>query len=557
MLRGISGKLFLGFGAVLLLLAGVGIAGRLLASSLTSEFGNLYRSNVHAAIDLSSAERALWELRFALPNYLTGDAKARDRIRQDAPRWVAIIDKSIASYASEADNPEERQVLDEWTRAYETYTRERPRFFELVDADRIDEAKEHRARHTNPAAAAAVDAISRLISLQQRLGNERMDTLSASAQRDTRVLAGALVVTLLLGGALSLTLGRSVTAPMQQVVSAAKGLAEGDLDQTLETKATDESGQMLAAMKSMVAFLKRTADIAARIAAGDLSVHVEARGARDTLSAALLRMVQELTRVILDVRSSASALAEASSQVAASAQSVSSGASEQAAFVEEAVSSLDTIRDGVRLTAAKSEEMRKVALLGARQAVEGGEAMKVTTAAMKAVAEKISLVQDIAYQTNLLALNAAIEAARAGENGRGFAVVASEVRRLAERSQVAAKEISALAASSVNTAEGSRAQLATLFDLINKTSELVDEVTDAATAQVSSLDEIAPAMQQMGQIAQRNASSSEELTAAAEQMAAQAQALEGLIDFFRVPREPRALGARSTAALPSARRLSP
>ncbi|HLM74135.1 MAG TPA: methyl-accepting chemotaxis protein, partial [Polyangiaceae bacterium] len=475
----------------------------------------------------------------------------------DAPRWLAIVDESIASYASEADSPEERQVLDEWTRAYGAYTRERPRFFELVDADRIDEAKEHRARHTTPAAAASVDAISRLIGLQQRLGSDRMNTLSASAQRDTRVLAGALIVTLFLGGALSITLGRSVTAPMQQVVSAAKGLAEGDLDQTLETKATDESGQMLSAMKSMVAFLKSTADVAARIAAGDLSVRVEPRGARDTLSAALLRMVQELTRVILDVRSSAAALAEASSQVAASAQSVSSGASEQAAFVEEAVLSLDTIRDGVRLTAAKSEEMRRVALLGARKAVEGGEAMKVTTAAMKAVAEKISLVQDIAYQTNLLALNAAIEAARAGENGRGFAVVASEVRRLAERSQVAAREISALAASSVATAEGSRAQLATLFDLINKTSGLVDEVTDAATAQVSSLDEIAPAMQQMGQIAQRNASSSEELTAAAEQMAAQAQALEGLIDFFRVPREPRTLGARSIAALPPARRLSP
>lgn len=551
MLHGIKRKLFIGFGAILLLLAGLGIAGRLVAGSLATQFDSLYRSNVQAAVDLSNAERALWELRFGIANYIHGDEATRQNIRDETPRWLAAIHASLTEYERKEKSPEEARILTDLNRSYETYKGARPHLFELIDAGRIDEAKAYRARETNPLAAASVDSLRRLIQLQQRLGIERINAMSARAKRGTLIFGAALILALTLGAALSVFLGRRVTGPIHQIVRAAKGIAEGDLDQALDMNEKDEAGQMLAAMKEMVGSLKDTSEIAGRIAAGDLTVRIKPRSNRDALNAALLQMVRELTRVIGDVRAGAGSLSAIASQIALSSQSVASGASHQAAGVEETLERVELLREGVRGTAAKSGEMKSMALLAADRAADSGEVIKAMAKALTAVAEKTSMIQEIAHQTNILALNAAIEAARAGEHGRGFGVVASEVRRLSERTQLTAKEISGLTAASMSTADASREKLLNLFELINKTTQLVEEVAAASAEQADGLDQIAPAMQQMGHIAQQNASASEELTGAAEEMAAQSQALEALIEFFRVPREDRPSPARTRPALSS------
>ncbi|MDH4285494.1 MAG: methyl-accepting chemotaxis protein, partial [Gallionellaceae bacterium] len=170
----------------------------------------------------------------------------------------------------------------------------------------------------------------------------------------------------------------------------------------------------------------------------------------------------------------------------------------------------------------------------AKQAAEGGEAVTQTVGAMKQIAGKIGIIDDIAYQTNLLALNAAIEAARAGEHGKGFAVVAAEVRKLAERSQVAAQEIGELAAGSVDKAEGAGKLLAEMVPAIGKTSDLVQEITAASEEQSSGVGQINAAMSQLNQITQQNASASEELAATAEEMSGQATQLQSLMAFFKV-----------------------
>jgi methyl-accepting chemotaxis protein len=301
------------------------------------------------------------------------------------------------------------------------------------------------------------------------------------------------------------------------------------------------AGTMMASLivRSLSSRLDVALGLAERVAEGDLTAFGDSRAgsSRDEvgqLQASLDRMAGKLVEVTGQVRTAATALAGAAGQVSASAQSMSSGTSEQAASVEETSSSLEEMTASITANAEHSRQMEQIALKGAHDAERAGEVVVETTGQMKTIAEKISIIQEIAHQTNLLSLNAAIEAARAGEHGRGFAVVATEVRRLAERSQVAAKDISALARTSVTAAEHSAQVLADLVPSIRKTAELVQEVTATSAEQASGVAQINKAMAQVDQVTQRNAAGAEELSSTSEEMSSQAVALEELMAFFRL-----------------------
>jgi methyl-accepting chemotaxis protein len=262
--------------------------------------------------------------------------------------------------------------------------------------------------------------------------------------------------------------------------------------------------------------------------------------------AAIKDMSEKLAFIITDVRTAADALSSASEEVSATAQSLSQASTEQAASVEETASSVEEVSASVEQTSAsiaQNSENAKItdgmAGKAANEAHEGGQAVKDTVMAMRTIAEKIGIIDDIAYQTNLLALNAAIEAGRAGEHGKGFAVVAIEVRKLAERSQIAAQEISEVAKSSVVLAERAGGLLDNIVPSIRKTSDLVQEIAAASSEQrsgagqiSSSMEQISAAMGQLNQITQQNASASEELAATAEEMSGQAEQLQKLMQFF-------------------------
>ncbi len=281
--------------------------------------------------------------------------------------------------------------------------------------------------------------------------------------------------------------------------------------------------------------LKQTADIVTAIGEGDLTaqIKVERYDEIGQLLSAMRGMVERLGQVVGEVRTSATGLASASSQVSSTAQSLSQGTSQQAASVEETTSSLEEMNASITQNAENSRATEQMAVSGARDAEESGRTVMQTVGAMKEIAEKVSIIEEIAYQTNLLALNAAIEAARAGEHGKGFAVVATEVRRLAERSQVAAKEISSLSRSSVEVAERSGRLLDALVPSIRKTADLVQEVAAASNEQASGVVQINKAMSQVDQVTQRTASASEELASTAEEMSSQAEALNQLMSYFR------------------------
>ena len=285
------------------------------------------------------------------------------------------------------------------------------------------------------------------------------------------------------------------------------------------------------------------ADVAKHLAEGDLSVRMEQRaGDEHSVLAAMREVVTNLTRIIGDVRSGSDSLSSASEEISATAQSLSQAASEQAASVEQTSASMEQMSATIAQTTENAKVTDSMASKSPQEAVEGGEAVKRTVLAMKSIAGKIGIIDDIAYQTNLLALNAAIEAARAGEHGKGFAVVAAEVRKLAERSQVAALEISELSSGSVEMAERAGRLLDQMVPSTQKTSDLVQEITATSKEQSSGVSQINTAMSQLSRATQQNASASEQLAATAEEMSSQAQHLQNVMDFFKL--ETEVAGAR-------------
>ncbi|MCG8312149.1 MAG: methyl-accepting chemotaxis protein [Pseudomonadales bacterium] len=275
--------------------------------------------------------------------------------------------------------------------------------------------------------------------------------------------------------------------------------------------------------------------VVTKIAEGDLTLKVATKpGDNASMLYAIRNMAEKLSTVIGEVRSSADSLSSASEQVSATAQSVSQGTTEQAASVEETSSAVEQMSASVNLNADNAKVTDDMATKAADQASEGGEAVRQTVSAMKQIAEKLSLIDDITYQTYLLALNAAIEAARARDHGKGFAVVASEVRKLAERSQLAAQEIGETASGSVELAEKAGQFLTEMVPAITKTSDLVQEIAAASEEQSTGLGQVNSAMMQMNEITQQNASASEELAATSEEMSGQAEQLQGLVAFFKV-----------------------
>jgi methyl-accepting chemotaxis protein len=330
-------------------------------------------------------------------------------------------------------------------------------------------------------------------------GYKRLDHIKELAQIEIkealRVMIPIVVVVFIFGVAAAILITRSIRRPVDEGVAVANALAGGDLTVSIVVTSKDEMGQLLGALKNMV---------------------------------------DKLKQVVGDVIGATDNVASGSQQLSATAQQLSQGATEQAASAEEISSSMEEMTSSIKQNADNSGQTEKIAVKSAADAKEGGKAVNETVAAMKEIATKIGIIEEIARQTNLLALNAAIEAARAGEHGKGFAVVASEVRKLAERSQAAAGEISTLSSRSVQVAETAGEMLNKMVPDIQRTAELVQEISASSREQDSGAEQINKAIQQLDMVIQQNASASEEMASTSEELSGQAEQLKDSISFFRI-----------------------
>jgi len=311
-------------------------------------------------------------------------------------------------------------------------------------------------------------------------------------------------------------------------------LARGELPPRITDTYEGDFNTIKENLHTLISALSTITDLATEISSGNLQVEVTERSVHDTLMRALGKMVARLVEVVGEVTSASGSVASGSQQISASSQGMSEGATEQAAAIEEVSSSMEQMSANIRQNADNAAQTEKMAVKAALDAKEGGEAVAETVVAMKEIAQKISIIEEIARQTNLLALNAAIEAARAGDHGKGFAVVAAEVRKLAERSQRAAGEITDLSGQSVKVAEKAGELLARILPDVQRTAELVQEISAASKEQDSGASQINKAIQQLDQVIQQNASSAEEMSSTSEELAAQAEQLQSTIAFFQV-----------------------
>ena len=341
----------------------------------------------------------------------------------------------------------------------------------------------------------SVEAQNTLIAHDKDLADKAAAESQAQVASTRAGIFICLGVAVLIAVSISLFVVRSITQPLAKALEVLENVADGDLTGTVDISSTDEVGQMLVAMR---------------------------------------KMVENVSRTVLEITRSATSVASGSQEMSSTSQSLSQGASEQAASAEETSASIEEMSASIQQNSDNARQTDKIASKASEDARAGGEAVGKTVKAMKEIAEKVTIIDEISRKTDLLALNAAVEAARAGEHGKGFAVVASEVRKLAERSQTAAAEIGRLISDGVQLADGAGILLGRLVPDIQKTAELVREIAAASAEQSTGSSQISKAIQQLDQVIQQNASAAEEMSTGSAELAGQAEILQAAISFFKV-----------------------
>ena len=393
--------------------------------------------------------------------------------------------------------PKGKELLKTILDARQKYIAGQNQLIALIEEGRNEEARTYLNSELRPILASYQTSLGNLNKFQEELMKQAGDDAQHSYDSTRSQLLALTILAVLASMGLAWWITRSITRPLNEAVTVADELAQGNLMVKIEVDSKDETGRLKQSMSNMVG---------------------------------------KLAQIISEVNTASEALNSAAGQVSQTAQSLSQSSSEQAASVEETTASIEQMPASINQNTENAKITDNMASKSAVEATEGGTAVKDTVEAMTQIAGKIGIIDDIAYQTNLLALNAAIEAARAGAHGRGFAVVAAEVRRLAERSQVAAQEIGSVARNSVALSEDAGKSLDELVPSIRKTADLVQEISQASKEQTSGLQQIGTSISQLSQTTQGAASASEQLNATATEMRSQASRLQDVVRWFRVSR---------------------
>jgi len=555
----IGTRLALGFGAVVLLMLGIAVTGVLRLGtvhhatvSITEEiYPEVALSHEILTASLNDG-RNVRNLLLAASSSETADTWQKlETSRNDA-------DEALKKLDHELDTDKGHELFKTIADRRVTLEPRFARIHELAQADRAKALDYLRTDFSpsNDGYRVALEELVKYEAARMLEANTRGAETYASTTTLLASLAGAAtLLAIAISVLITRNLGKVLGGEPAYAAEVMRKVAAGDFTVDVTVAANDTSS-LLYTTRQMVQSAGDSIDDVVRVmsamANGDLTRSIEKSytGSFGEMKDYVNATVAKLSQVVTEVNGGAEALAGASEEVSATAQALSQAASEQAAGIEETSASMEQMTASISQNTENAKVTDGMATQAASEAAEGGDAVKATVLAMKQIAQKIGIIDDIAYQTNLLALNAAIEAARAGEHGKGFAVVAAEVRKLAERSQVAAQEIGTVASSSVELAEKAGRLLDTMVPNIRKTSDLVQEITAASQEQSSGVGQINAAIVQLNQTTQQNASSSEELAATSEEMSSQAEQLQQSMAFFKLAGTAHSRAATSAIAAP-------
>ncbi|MFW5694886.1 MAG: methyl-accepting chemotaxis protein [Alkalispirochaeta sp.] len=457
-----------------------------------------------------------------LADYSTDNPVIRSALEEIQPYHNQFHESvNVIRSAMEADN--QQAAVDEYREVMSPGANTTFEYFDqiLAEAERADGLYEALNEQALGIAVErqqeAIALLDEIIHINEEVAEAAIAEAVADGARVQFIAIAGIVLGVVLAMVLGLILTRGITAPVFKGVAFAQELSQGNLTAALDVDQKDEIG---------------------------------------TLATALQDMRDKLVGVVRDVQNASNNVASGSEEMSSTAQQMSEGATEQAASAEEVSSSMEQMGSNISQNSDNAAQTEKISQQAAQRATEGGEAVNQTVQAMRDISEKIQIIDEIARNTNLLALNAAIEAARAGEHGKGFAVVASEVRKLAERSQVAAGEIAQLSKSSVDVAERAGEMINGIIPDIRKTAELVQEISAASSEQNSGAEQINQALIQLDQVVQRNASASEEMASMSEELSGQAEQLQNAVAFFRIDGERRFRPTETSGTAGAQRRLA-
>ncbi len=495
----LSAKMGLSFAVLILLAAGIGFMGLVASYEISVLLKDMYSGNLIPISDLSEARMANGShtitVMYAVA--MKDSPQAVEKIKPALAQFEKQYEDKLALYAKVVNTEEEKKLFETIQPSWETYTKSSAAVIDMILAKKAgDEIIAYMNRETFPAYSNTSQAIAELTTQNQELAKTANGSSDLLVTRLFYTLCGILLAGIAFGIALAFVITRSVKKAVGGEPAEIAALAE-------------------------------------RVASGDLNIDVDS-GRATGIYRSLVDMGMKLRDVVGTVQTAVAQVVAGSGQISATAQQMSQGATEQAANAEEVSSSVEQMAATIKQNTDNSMATEQISSKAAKDAVDGGQAVDEAVVAMKAIAGKIGIIDEIARQTNLLALNAAIEAARAGEAGKGFAVVASEVRKLAERSQSAAAEITQLSSTTVSNAERAGGIIRQIVPDIRKTADLVQEISSASKEQTVGSEQIGKAMVQLDTVIQHNASSSEELASMAEELSAQSFSLTQTMSYFRI-----------------------